>query len=83
MTGAATVENEDYWKGRVDERLRAGTRRFDNLDKGQERLEEKVGELQVELSSLKTKVAFYSAIGSIVGGGIVTLIVAVGSRALS
>jgi hypothetical protein len=73
----------DYWRGRVDERLKAGSRRFDALEGDQAKIERKVGELEVELSVVKTKVAFYSAIGSVVGGGIVTVVIAFAGKAFS
>lgn len=83
----------DGWRGEVESDRRTYERR---LTEGRERVErmgrelhdrittvdDKVDGVKEELAVVKTKVAFYAAIGSVCGGGIVTLIVAIGSKAL-
>jgi hypothetical protein len=52
------------------------------IDKRLEELEKTLGEIQVALGTVKTKMAFYSAIGALLGGGLVTFLYAFAQKAI-
>jgi hypothetical protein len=69
------------WQGEMEERMRAGGKDFDELREGQARLEDKLGKVQVELASVKTKVGLYGAIGGMAGSVVVGLILVIATKA--
>lgn len=70
------------WQGEIDEFRRGVNGRFTKVDERYDHLDQRQDDLDKELSSMRAKVAAGAAIGSVVGGGIVTIIVAIGSKAL-
>lgn len=69
------------WQGEMEERMKAGSKDFDELRAGQTRVEGKLGEVQVELASVKTKVGFYGAVGGMAGSVLVGLILVIATKA--
>lgn len=70
------------WQGDIDRQLKEATRRFERGDKRFEDQDKEIDQLSNEVTALKVKVMFAAAIGSIVGGGIVTFIFAIASKAI-
>ena len=70
------------WQGQMDERMKAGDHRFKEVQESIHRIEETQGNMQVELATVKTKVAFYGGLGGMAGSIIVGLIIAVATKAL-
>lgn len=70
------------WQGRMDERMSAGDKRFAEVQESITRIERTQGDMQVELATVKTKVALYGALGGMAGSVIVGLIIAVATKAL-
>lgn len=70
------------WQGQMDERMKAGDGRFKEVQESITRIERTQGDMQVELATVKTKVALYGALGGMAGSVIVGLIIAVATRAL-
>lgn len=66
----------------MDERMKAGDHRFKEVQESIHRIEETQGNMQVELATVKTKVAFYGGLGGMAGSIIVGLIIAVATKAL-
>ena len=64
-----------------DKHLAAINGSIDRMGSSLQGLDDRVDELKVEIATMKTKLGFYAAIGSIVGAGAVTLVVAVATRA--
>lgn len=77
-----TAINLAEWRGRMDERMRAGDTRFKKLDETLERIEKKQDEQADDIATMKVKVAFYGAIGGMAGSVVVGLIVAIGTKAI-
>jgi hypothetical protein len=69
------------WQGEMDERMKAGDRRFERMEAGVQRIETRVNETREEMAEIKTKVALYGALGGLAGSAVVGLIVAIGTRA--
>jgi hypothetical protein len=69
------------WQGEMDERMKAGDKRFGEVQESIQRIEKNQGDMQVELATVKTKVAFYGALGGMAGSVIVGLVIAIGTRA--
>jgi hypothetical protein len=65
----------------MDERMKAGERRFDRIEGGVGRIETRINETREEMAEIKTKVALYGALGGLAGSAVVGLIVAIGTRA--
>lgn len=77
------VSKIDEWRGEVNEFRKSTGRRFDELGRRVEAIDEKLDGAVNEIAVVKTKVAFYAGIGSLVGGGIVAFIVAIAGKAFS
>lgn len=72
----------EYWRGGVDKWQEATGRTITRIDRRQEELDKRQDELANELTAMRVKVAAGAAIGSIIGGGIVTLIFAIATKAI-
>lgn len=55
---------------------------FDRVDKKLEQLDTRQDDFDREMATMKVKVAAGAAIGSIIGGGIVTFIFAIATKAI-
>lgn len=69
------------WQGKMDERMKAGAQRFKDTSAAIERIEKGQADMAIELATVKTKVAFYGALGGMAGSVVVGLIVAIGTKA--
>lgn len=65
------------WQGHVDAILTEHSRRFDTLNGDVQRAREAAETTATDMAILKTKVAFWSALGGLVGAGVVSGVVAV------
>ena len=65
----------------MDERMSAGDQRFKDLQRDISEIKKGQGDMQVELATVKTKVALYGALGGIAGSGVVGLIIAFATKA--
>lgn len=70
------------WQGQMNERMKAGDDRFKEVQDSITRIERTQASLQIDLATVKTKVALYGALGGMAGSVIVGLIIAVATRAL-
>lgn len=66
----------------MNERMKAGDDRFKEVQDSITRIERTQASLQIDLATVKTKVALYGALGGMAGSVIVGLIIAVATRAL-
>jgi uncharacterized membrane protein YjjP (DUF1212 family) len=76
------VEELAHWRGGVDAFRDNTGEHFKQVDKKLEKLDERQDEFDREMATMKVKVAAGAAIGSIIGGGIVTFIFAIASKAV-
>jgi hypothetical protein len=74
-------EANAYKRGVAAAELAEHARRLDRINGSIEKTANSLDELRDEVTTLKTKLALYSGIGSLVGGGVVALIVGVAARA--
>ena len=65
----------------MDQRMKAGDKRFERIDSTVGRIEMRVNETREEMAEIKTKVALYGAFGGLAGSAVVGIIVAIGTRA--
>ena len=65
----------DRWRGGVDEKLRSHAEDLKDLKHNDARNDARIGILEVALGKLTVKLGMAAAIGSIVGGGIVSFLV--------
>lgn len=70
------------WQGEIDEFRRGVNGRFRTVDGSLGKLDERQDGFEKELTTMRAKVAVGAAIGSIVGGAIVTFILAIASKAV-
>lgn len=70
------------WQGEMEQRLKNGESRFSRIDKTLERIEEKQDAQGEELNSMRVKIGIAAAVGSVFGGGLVTFLFAIGTKAL-
>lgn len=68
---------DERWQGGVDARLDEHGRRLDTINGDSKRAREASEKIVVEIAVLKTKVAVWSGVGSLVGAGVVTFVVRV------
>jgi len=67
-------DSMDYWRGRVDARIEESERRHAAAEALARNDGTRIGVLETTVASLKTKVAIYSALGALAGGGLVSLL---------
>ena len=63
------------WQGSVEEQIKGLKERVGDLEDAQKALAKGTVALQVQLASLRTQVGVWSAVGGIVGAGVVSLAV--------
>lgn len=66
------------WQGATESQIKENTRRLDGINGSIDRVEGHMSEMKVELATIRTKVAFWAAIGSLLGAGIVSAAIALG-----
>lgn len=71
-----------YWRGGIDRDMASNARTMTRLDRRQEQLDKRQDDFDKELTAMKVKVAAGAAMGSIIGGAIVTFIFAIASKAI-
>lgn len=62
------------WQGQVETMIGENTRRLNAINGSVEAIDDNIGEIKVDLATLKTKLAIYSAIGGLAGSGAVTFV---------
>jgi hypothetical protein len=72
----------ERWRGGIDKWVEGTDKRLERGDKKMERLDADIDNLEREMTRVTTKIGLAAAIGSVVGGGIVTLILAFATKAL-
>jgi hypothetical protein len=72
----------NYWRGKIDTSIESSGRTLKRLDDRQDKLDQRQDQFDRELTAMKVKVAAGAAIGSIIGGAIVTFIFAIASKAV-
>lgn len=60
------------WEGEVSSNMKETSRRLEGISQRQQRTEVAVETLSLEVAVMRTRVAFFSALGAIVGGGLVS-----------
>jgi hypothetical protein len=78
--GREQAETESHFSEH-DRHLAAINGSIDRLAATNEKSAKEIAAIHIELATLKTKLAFYAAIGSLAGGGLVAVIVGVATRA--
>lgn len=72
----------ERWRGSTEAHIRENSRRLDGINGSISRIEDDIGEMKVQLTTelavLRTKVALWSAIGGLVGAGVVSAVVSLG-----
>lgn len=66
------------WQGRTEGQLAETARRLDQVHGAVEAVEREVGQIKVQVATIHTKVALWSAIGGIVGAGVVSAVIGIG-----
>lgn len=65
----------DRWRGGVDEKLRTHADDLKDLRRDAARNDARIGILEVAIGKLSVKLGMAAALGSIVGGGVVSFLV--------
>jgi hypothetical protein len=69
------VDELSRWQGTVESDLKGVKERVGDLEDDQRSTEKSLVALKVQLASLKTQVGIWSAVGGIIGAGVVSLAV--------
>jgi hypothetical protein len=64
-----------------DRHLKAINGSIDSMNTSLKGVDDRVNELRIEIATMKTKLGFYAALGSLVGGGVVALVVGLATKA--
>jgi hypothetical protein len=72
----------ERWRGGVDKWIEGTDKRLERGDARIKEIDDRQDELDREMTRVTTKIGLAAAIGSVVGGGIVTLILAFATKAL-
>lgn len=80
--GEEVVAQWNEWKGTINAFRENTGQRLDRVDKRVEKLDTRQDDFDREMATMKVKVAAGAAIGSIIGGGIVTFIFAIATKAI-
>jgi len=68
------------WAGGVDQQLASATDRLDKLNGQIDDVRKLLAQLSLDVAVIKTRVAIYSALGSLAGGAVVSFIASQLSR---
>lgn len=69
--------SDERWRGRVDQILEEHDRRLSSMNGDSRAARNATEKILIEVAIIKTKVAVWSAVGGLVGAGIVSGLVAV------
>jgi hypothetical protein len=67
---------DQWWEGMIETRLKANEDRVRDLDRKADRTTDAIVKLRVQVVQLRTQVGIWSAVGGVVGAGVVSGIVA-------
>lgn len=65
------------WQGKIEESIRSQDNRIKSLAEDTKEQGHDIEDLRVELSTIRVKVALWSAIGAMIGTGLISIVVAV------
>ena len=74
---------EAEWRGRMNERMESGDRKFKEVKADIKEIREGQGRMEIELAKVKTKVAFWGALGGLGGSAAVGVVVVIATKGLS